>query len=274
MPKPGVQGDVRDAVSLFLADLEKYPVPSPERQIELARRIAGGDAEARSEMVRCNLRLVVHWARKSAGKGVDMADLIQEGVFGLMHAVDKYDWERGFAFSTYASWWIRQSIQRAFLTKYTIRLPLEVIENQTGVARLQDEFLGTLQRLPTAEEIEESLSISSSRRRMAEEAAHVTTSLDRTASVDGTTALGDLIAGVDPDDDVEAAMSREAVRQAISALPQPYRTVVELRFGFDDDCPRSFHHVATTLKMSERTVKRIEAQAFAMLRSSPILAAA
>lgn len=274
MPRSENNGDTNDAVSLFLADLQHHPVPPPERQAELAQRIAGGDAKARDEMVRCNLRLVVHWARRASGKGVDMADLIQEGTFGLMRAVDRFDWERGFAFSTYASWWIRQAIQRALLTKDTIRLPLEVAENRSRLVRLNDEFLGACQRLPTAEEAEKHLVIPASRRQNAEQAAYVATSLDRLASVEGDTALGDLIAGVDPTDDMDAAMSREAIRQAIDALPQPHRTVVKLRFGIDDDCPRSLQQVATALKMGQRTVKQIEFQALAKLRLSPILAAA
>jgi RNA polymerase sigma factor (sigma-70 family) len=160
------------------------------------------------------------------------------------------------------------------LIRDTIRLPLEVAENRSRLVRLNDEFLGTRQRLPTTEEVEEHLVMPSSRRQLAEHAAYVATSLDRPVSFETDTVLGDLIAGVDPTVEIDDAMSRKAIRRAVDALPQPYRTVVELRFGIDDDCPRSLRQVAAALKMSQRTVKRIELQALAMLRLSPILAAA
>ncbi len=118
-----------DTLGLMLRDLDQFPMPDHEQQVELAKRVAAGDDAARKQMVAANLRLVVHWARRYQDRGVDMADLVQEGTFGLMRAVDKFDWERGFRFSTYATWWIRQALQRAVQQHgRTIRIPLEVGE--------------------------------------------------------------------------------------------------------------------------------------------------
>ena len=118
-----------DSVRYFLDDLDQYPLPDPDAQTELAKRVAAGDDEARGPMIAANLRLVVHWARRYQDRGVDFADLVQEGTFGLMRAVDKFDWERGFRFSTYATWWIRQALQRAVQQHgRTIRVPMEVAE--------------------------------------------------------------------------------------------------------------------------------------------------
>src|SRR5580693_8619124 len=118
-----------DGIRLFLDDLDRYPLPDHEQQVALAKRVAAGDDEARRQMVAANLRLVVHWARRYQDRGVDMADLVQEGTFGLLRAVEKFDWERGFRFSTYATWWIRQALQRAVQQHgRTIRIPLEVAE--------------------------------------------------------------------------------------------------------------------------------------------------
>nr|MDA8072220.1 sigma-70 family RNA polymerase sigma factor [Actinomycetota bacterium] len=118
-----------DSIRLFLDDLDRFPLPGPDQQVELAKAVAGGDEDARRQMIAANLRLVIHWARRYQDRGVDFTDLIQEGTFGLMRAVDKFDWERGFRFSTYATWWIRQALQRAVQQHgNTIRVPMEVAE--------------------------------------------------------------------------------------------------------------------------------------------------
>src|SRR6202046_4890851 len=137
-------------------DLHQFPMPDHEHQVELAKRVAAGDELARKQMVAANLRLVVHWARRYQDRGVDMGDLVQEGSSGLMRAVDKFDWERGFRFSTYATWWIRQALQRAVQQHgRTIRLPMEVAERNQQLELTKSELASTLGRAPTVAELDE-----------------------------------------------------------------------------------------------------------------------
>src|ERR1700734_4021017 len=145
-----------DGIRLFLDDLDRHPLPGPDEQVELAKRVAAGDAEARQQMIAANLRLVVHWARRYQDRGVDFADLVQEGTFGLMRAVDKFDWRRGFRFSTYATWWIRQALQRAVQQQSgTIRVPMEVGEHIQRLELTKSELASTLGRAPTVAELDE-----------------------------------------------------------------------------------------------------------------------
>src|SRR5271163_72841 len=144
-----------DGIRLFLDDLDHHPLPDHDQQVELAKLVAAGDEDARRQMIAANLRLVVHWARRYQDRGVDFADLVQEGTFGLMRAVDKFDWQRGFRFSTYATWWIRQALQRAVQQHgRTIRIPLEVAERNQQVDAAMWELTHQLQRPPTDDELD------------------------------------------------------------------------------------------------------------------------
>src|SRR3984957_17439703 len=183
-----------DTLGLFLRDLDHHPLPDHEAQTELAKRVAAGDDEARRERVASNLRLVGHWARRYQDRGVDLPDLIQEGTFGLMRAVDKFDWERGFRFSTYATWWIRQALQRAVQQHgRTIRLPMEVAERNQQVDAALWELTHQYQRPPTDEEMDNATNTTAAVRADLTQVARVVASLDQPATTDSTATLGDLV---------------------------------------------------------------------------------
>src|SRR6201996_1518545 len=257
-----------DTLGLMLKDLDQFPMPDHEQQVELAKRVAAGDDAARKQMVAANLRLVVHWARRYQDRGVDMADLVQEGTFGLMRAVDKFDWERGFRFSTYATWWIRQALQRAVQQHgRTIRIPLEVGEQIQRLELTKSELATTLGRAPTEEELEEATGMTADEREALEDVARVTASLDQPAALESSTTLGELVAPDDSDfvADVEQTMVYDRVRDAVERLPGLQRDVLRLRFGFDGDSPASLQSTAERLRGGGRRVRRAEEEALAAL---------
>jgi len=182
-------------------------MPNYDEQVELAKRVTAGDEEAKKQMVAANLRLVLHWARRYQDRGVEMVDLVQEGTFGLLRAVEKFDWERGFKFSTYATWWIRQALQRAVQQHgRTIRIPLEVGEQLQRLEATTAELTSILARKPTDEELTEATGMSKAERENLKGLAGVTASLDQPASSDSATTLGDLVAPSQHDwvNDIEA----------------------------------------------------------------------
>ncbi len=258
-----------DTLGLMLRDLDQFPMPDHEQQVELAKRVAAGDDAARKQMVAANLRLVVHWARRYQDRGVDMADLVQEGTFGLMRAVDKFDWERGFRFSTYATWWIRQALQRAVQQHgRTIRIPLEVGEQIQRLELTKAELASTLGRAPTeGEELYEATGMTAAERESLDDVARVTASLDQPAALESTTTLGELVAPDESDFvvDVEQTMVYDRVRDAVERLPGLQRDVLRLRFGFGGDSPASLQSTAERLGVGVRRVRRAEEEALAAL---------
>jgi RNA polymerase primary sigma factor len=257
-----------DGIRLFLDDLDRHPLPGPEEQVELAKRVAAGDEEARQQMIAANLRLVVHWARRYQDRGVDFADLVQEGTFGLMRAVDKFDWRRGFRFSTYATWWIRQALQRAVQQQSgTIRVPMEVAEQIQRVERTAAELTAELRRDPTPAEVADAAGVSVEDLPSLAQVSRVVASLDQPAGSEGNTPLGDLV-GVHDDpfeEEVERAMVLDRVRQAVDALDGLERQVVRIRFGLDGDAPASLQTTASKLGIGVRRARQAEARALQQL---------
>jgi RNA polymerase primary sigma factor len=266
-----------DSLGLFLRDLDHHPLPDHEAQTELAKRVAQGDDEARREMVAANLRLVVHWARRYQDRGVDLPDLIQEGTFGLMRAVDKFDWERGFRFSTYATWWIRQALQRAVQQHgRTIRLPMEVAERNQQVDAALWELTHQFQRPPTDAEMDNATNTTAEVRSDLTQVARVVASLDQPATTDSTATLGDLVSTDlnDFEDDVASELTLDLVRQAVDRLTDLQRQVIRNRFGFDGSDPASLQTTAERLGIGVRKVRQAEAEALEILADSEMLEAA
>ena len=269
-------GTTADSLGLLLRDLDRYPMPDYAEQVELAKRVTLGDDEARQQMVAANLRLVLHWARRYQDRGVELVDLVQEGSFGLLRAVEKFDCEKGFKFYTYATWWIRQALQRAVQQHgRTIRIPLEVGEQLQRVEAATAELLGLLGRPPTEEELNEATGMTPAERRNLEGLAGVTASLDQPASSDSATVLGDLVApdGRDWVAEVEQEIADERLRAAVGGLPELSRMVLTRRFGLDGSTPASLQATADALGIGVRRVRRAEAEGLAALQGDEAIIA-
>ena len=261
--------NTNDMLGLLMRDLDRYPMPNYDEQVELAKRVTAGDEEAKKQMVAANLRLVLHWARRYQDRGVEMVDLVQEGTFGLLRAVEKFDWERGFKFSTYATWWIRQALQRAVQQHgRTIRIPLEVGEQLQRLEATTAELTALFGRKPTDDELEEATGMNKAERDSLRGLAGVTASLDQPASSDSATTLGDLVAPSQDDwvGTIEQTMLDQQLHQALDQLTPLQRDVVTLRFGLNGATPLSLQATATHLDVGVRRVRRAEEEALEVLR--------
>src|SRR5690348_18103809 len=257
-----------DALQLFLNEAGRWPLLTKEEEVELAKRIERGDAEAKERMINSNLRLVVSIAKKYQGHGLSLLDLIQEGIIGLIRAVEKFDWRRGFKFSTYATWWIRQAVQRGVANKSrTIRIPVHIADREQRIARAERTLAPKLGRHPTEEEVAKQAKLPLKQVREVRQAARAITSLDRPVG-EGDAALGDLFAaeGSEPEEELTVSLEQDVLRRAVSQLPDREREVVKRRYGLNGDRdPASLDAIGKELGLTRERVRQIEASALEQL---------
>jgi RNA polymerase primary sigma factor len=257
-----------DSLQLFLADVGRHKLLTAHEEVVLAKGIERGDDRAKRRMIESNLRLVVSIAKGYRGLGVPFLDLIQEGTLGLNRAVEKFDWRRGYKFSTYATWWIRQSVQRAVANHArTIRVPVHVVERQQKLSRAARRLEVELGREATKDELAEATGLPIQHVDEALGAAHASVSLNQTVGADDEGELGDLFAdreAADPFDEAEESLRRQGVRKALDALPERERRILELRFGFEGE-PWTLEAIGHELDLTRERVRQLEGQALARL---------
>jgi RNA polymerase primary sigma factor len=257
-----------DALQLFLNEIRRYPLLTAGQEVELSKRIEQGDLAAKERMINSNLRLVVSIAKKYQGQELSLLDLIQEGIFGLIRASEKFDWRKGYKFSTYATFWIRQAIQRGLANKArTIRIPVHIGQRERKIARAERELSAKLGREPSDDEIAREAELPLDQVEEVREAARTVTSLDRPVGEEGDTALGDLLEGgaPPPDQEVEVSLSEQLLRRTIEELPAPERDVIRLRFGLSGEDPQPLRETGRRLGLSAERVRQIESRALKRL---------
>jgi len=255
-----------DSLQLFLNEMSRYPLLTAQEEVELAKRIERGDLEAKHRMINSNLRLVVSIAKRYQRQGLSLLDLIQEGILGLIRAVEKFDWRRGYKFSTYATWWIRQAVQRGVANRaHTIRIPVHVADRERKVARTQMLMTSRLGRSPTDEELAREVGVRLDQLEAIRLAARAVTSLDRPLGEDEGETLAAILPVEEREvfEEIEVSLLGDALRSALGALPDEERTVVELRYL--QEPPATLREVAAELGVSEERVKVLERTALERL---------
>jgi RNA polymerase primary sigma factor len=257
-----------DALQLFLNQIRRYPLLTASEEIELAKRIEQGDLDAKERMINSNLRLVVSIAKKYQGQELSLLDLIQEGIFGLIRAAEKFDWRKGYKFSTYATFWIRQAIQRGLANKArTIRIPVHIGQRERKIVRAERELSAKLGREPNDIEVAAAAELPLGQVEEVREAARTVTSLDRPVGEEGDTALRDLLQGDSPpvDQEVELSLSEELLRRTVDELPETERHVIQLRYGIDGEDPQPLRETGRRLGLSAERVRQLESKALKRL---------
>jgi RNA polymerase primary sigma factor len=268
-----VNGDLAvattDALQLFLNEAGRWPLLTKEEEIELAKLIERGDEQAKERMINSNLRLVVSIAKRYQGHGLSLLDLIQEGIIGLIRAVEKFDWRRGFKFSTYATWWIRQAVQRGVANKSrTIRLPVHIADREQKMARAERLLAPKLGRQPTEEEIAKQAKLPLKQVREVRHAARAITSLDKPLGADNEGRFGDLFASEssEPEEELTVSLEEDVLRRAVAQLPEREREVVRRRYGLNGERdPASLATIGRELGLTRERVRQIEASALEQL---------
>ena len=261
---------IDDPVRMYLKEIGKIPLLSPERELYLAEQITLGNSAAKDELIEANLRLVVSIAKRHVGKGMYFLDLIQEGNLGLMKAVEKFDYSKGYKFSTYATWWIRQAITRAIADQArTIRIPVHMVETIHKVSRTARTLLQTLGREPTTDEIAEELGMTPEKVREIMKIAQDPVSLETPIGEEEDSHLGDFVEDNDspaPSDSASYSLLREQLCNILNTLTPRESQVIKLRFGLEDGRPRTLEEVGKQFEITRERIRQIEAKALRKLR--------
>jgi RNA polymerase primary sigma factor len=260
-----------DSLQLFLKDIGKVRLLTAQEEVDLAKRIERGDLDAKQKMVESNLRLVVSIAKNYRNQGLPFLDLIQEGTLGLVRAAEKFDYRKGFKFSTYATWWIRQAIARALADKArTIRIPVHVVEKLNKIGRAERKLVTELGREPTAEEIAEATGIDPEEVDSIKRSAQAPVSLEKPVGDEEESEFGQFIADERAESPYERAaeiLTKEALREALENLSYRERRVLELRYGLGGEHPRTLDEVGRTFNVTRERIRQIENQSLKKLQS-------
>jgi RNA polymerase primary sigma factor len=260
-----------DSLQLFLKDIGKVTLLTAAQEVELSKRIERGDHRAKQEMVEANLRLVVSIAKNYRNQGLPFLDLIQEGTIGLVRAAEKFDYRKGFKFSTYATWWIRQAVARALADKArTIRMPVHVVEKLNKISRAERKLVGELGHDPTAEEIAQELDLEREEVEQIRRSAQAPVSLEKPVGDEEESEFGHFLADQSealPDEAAETTLRKETLKRILGALSPRERRVLELRYGLDGQHPRTLDEVGRTFNVTRERVRQIENQSLKKLQA-------
>jgi RNA polymerase primary sigma factor len=266
-----------DSLQLFLNEAGRYPLLTAAQEVELAKRIEAGDKGAKDLLVNSNLRLVVSIAKRYQGHGLTLLDLIQEGIIGLIRAAEKFDWRKGFKFSTYATWWIRQAVQRGVANKArVIRIPVHIVEREQKISRAERELVAKLERSPTDQEIAQQAKLPLKQVREVRAAARAVASLDKPVGEDDSASYGDLFASEErtPDEQVEVELTEKALQEAVADLPEREQQILNLRYGLSGEAdPKSLEEIGRIMGITRERVRQLEAEALRRLAERREIAA-